>query len=158
MGFPGGSDSKESVCNTEDLGSIPGSGRFPWRREWQPTPVVLPGESPQTEEPGGLYSPWGCKELDTTERLTPPIPTWIIESMVQCVEHIQIHLVPQHSTHFQIYAVSEKKKKCMWIYINYRSLTQTQNTFPNTILIESQFPQLLNHFPYVLVHCLKASR
>ena len=69
MGFPGGSDSKESVCNTEDLGSIPGSGRFPWRREWQPTPVVLPGESPQTEEPGGLYSPWGCKELDTTERL-----------------------------------------------------------------------------------------
>ena len=29
MGFPGGSDSKESVCNTEDLGSIPGLGRSP---------------------------------------------------------------------------------------------------------------------------------
>ena len=58
MGFPGGSDSKESAGNGGDLGSIPGSGRFPWRREWQPTPVVLPGESPQTEEPGGLYSPW----------------------------------------------------------------------------------------------------
>ena len=27
MGFPGGSDSKESACNAEDLGSIPGSGR-----------------------------------------------------------------------------------------------------------------------------------
>ena len=29
LGFPGGSDSKESACNTGDLGSIPGSGRSP---------------------------------------------------------------------------------------------------------------------------------
>ena len=28
-GFPGGSDGKESICNTGDLGSIPGSGRSP---------------------------------------------------------------------------------------------------------------------------------
>ena len=28
----------------------------PWRRAWQPTPVFLPGESPWTEEPGGLQS------------------------------------------------------------------------------------------------------
>ena len=27
MGFPGGSEGKESACNAEDLGSIPGSGR-----------------------------------------------------------------------------------------------------------------------------------
>ena len=39
-----------------DLGLIPGSGRFPWRRAWQPTPVFLPGESPWTEEPGRLRS------------------------------------------------------------------------------------------------------
>ena len=37
---------KEFACNAEDLGSIPGSGRqIPWRREWQLTPVFLPGES-----------------------------------------------------------------------------------------------------------------
>ena len=29
IGFPGGSDGKESACNVGDLGSIPGSGRFP---------------------------------------------------------------------------------------------------------------------------------
>ena len=28
-GFPGGSEVKASACNAEDLGSIPGSGRFP---------------------------------------------------------------------------------------------------------------------------------
>ena len=44
-GFPGGSDGKESACNVGDLGSIPRLGRFPpWRREWQPTPLFLPGE------------------------------------------------------------------------------------------------------------------
>ena len=36
------------------VGSTPGLGRPPWRR--QPTPVFLPGESPWTEEPGGLQS------------------------------------------------------------------------------------------------------
>ena len=29
LGFPGGSDSKESTCNEGDLGSIPGLGRSP---------------------------------------------------------------------------------------------------------------------------------
>ena len=29
MGFPGGSDGKESACKAGDLGSIPGWGRFP---------------------------------------------------------------------------------------------------------------------------------
>ena len=33
FGFPGGSDSKESACNVGDLGSVPGVGKIPWRRE-----------------------------------------------------------------------------------------------------------------------------
>ena len=37
-----------------DLDSVPGSGRFPRRKAWQPTPVFLPGESHGQEEPGGL--------------------------------------------------------------------------------------------------------
>ena len=52
-----------------DLSSIPGSGRYPWRREWLPTPVFLPGESHEQRSLAG-YSPWGHKELDVTERLT----------------------------------------------------------------------------------------
>ena len=56
MGFPSGLDGKVSACNAGDLVSIPGLGRLPWRRAWQPTPVFLPEESPWTEEPGGLQS------------------------------------------------------------------------------------------------------
>ena len=55
-GFPGGSDSKESAYNGGDMGLIPGLGKSPWKRAWQPAPVFLPGESPWTEEPGGLQS------------------------------------------------------------------------------------------------------
>ena len=46
VGFPGGSDGKESACSGGDLGSIPGLGRFPWRRAWQTTSVFLPGKIP----------------------------------------------------------------------------------------------------------------
>ena len=34
----------------------PWVGKIPWRRAWQATPVCLPGESPWTEQPGGLQS------------------------------------------------------------------------------------------------------
>ena len=40
----------------------------PLRRAWQPTPVFLPGESHGWRRLVG-YSPWGGKELDTTEQL-----------------------------------------------------------------------------------------
>ena len=64
---------RETACSVEDLGSVPALGRpgfspwvgkIPWRRERLPTPVFWPGEF------HGLYSPWGCKESDTTEQLS----------------------------------------------------------------------------------------
>ena len=67
-GFSGSSDGKESACTSGDPGSIPRSGRFPWRRKWQLTPVFLPGESHGWRNLMG-YSPRGRKESDTTERL-----------------------------------------------------------------------------------------
>ena len=56
-GFPSGTSSKELAsqcrrCKRPELD--PWVGRIPWRRAWQPTLVFLPGESPWTEEPGGL--------------------------------------------------------------------------------------------------------
>ena len=68
-----GSTGKESTCNARDTGDeglIPGLERFPWRRktplEWQPTPVFLPGKFYGQRSLAG-YSPWGHKELNTTE-------------------------------------------------------------------------------------------
>ena len=44
------------------------SGEDPWRRKWQPTPVLLPGESHGQRSLAG-YNPWGLEELDMTESL-----------------------------------------------------------------------------------------
>ena len=62
MGFPGGSDVKESACNAQDLGSIPGFGRSPGEENGNPLQY------------SGLENPMdigacakGHKELDMTE-------------------------------------------------------------------------------------------
>ena len=73
-----------------------------WRRTWQPTPVFLPGESPRTEEPGGLQSmgsqrvghnwatntSWTCcqgsgrlwKATETRSSIEARRQTWLIHS------------------------------------------------------------------------------
>ena len=66
LGFLGGSNGKESSHNAGDLGSIPGLGRFPGEGNGLLTPVFLPGEFHGQRSLEG-YSPWGRKELDTTE-------------------------------------------------------------------------------------------
>ena len=43
-------------------------GKIPWKRQWQSTPVLLPGKSHGWRSLVG-YSPWARKESDTTERL-----------------------------------------------------------------------------------------
>ena len=58
--FPGGSDSKASACNTGDPVFNPWAGKIPWRRKWQPTPVLLPGKSHGQRTLVG-YSPWGYR-------------------------------------------------------------------------------------------------
>ena len=54
---------KESACHAGDLGSIPGLGRFPGEGNGYPLHYS------DLENSHGLYSPWGRKELDMTERL-----------------------------------------------------------------------------------------
>ena len=44
-------------------------GKIPWRRKWQPAPVFLLGKFHGQRNLVG-YSPWGHKDLDTTERLS----------------------------------------------------------------------------------------
>ena len=55
--------------DTGDWSLIPESRRFPWRREWQPTPAFLPGEFHGQSSVAG-YSSWGHKELDSAFTFT----------------------------------------------------------------------------------------
>ena len=53
-------------CRRHETRFHPWVEKIPWRRAWQPTPVFLPGESLGQRSLEG-YSPWGCKQSDTTE-------------------------------------------------------------------------------------------
>ena len=55
MGFPGGSDAKESACNAGDLGSVSRLERSPGRGNGNPLQYSCL-ENPMTEEPGRLQS------------------------------------------------------------------------------------------------------
>ena len=59
---------EESTCQCKGGGFNPWVRKIPWRRKWQFTPVLLPGKSHGQRSLVGC-SPWGHKELDTTERL-----------------------------------------------------------------------------------------
>ena len=63
-GFLGGSDGKESACSAGDRGSTPGLGRSAGEREWQPTPVFLPGESYEQRSLVG-YRP--CCQIESSK-------------------------------------------------------------------------------------------
>ena len=58
---------KESACQCRRRKFNPWVGKIPWKRKWQPTSVFLLKKIPWTEEPGGLQSMEGHKELNMTE-------------------------------------------------------------------------------------------
>ena len=64
MGFPGGSDGKASVCNVEDPGSIPGSGRSPGEGNGNPPQYSCLENSMDRE--AGQAAVHGTAEPDTT--------------------------------------------------------------------------------------------
>ena len=123
---------KESACNAGDLGSIPGSGRFPWRRERLPTPVFLPGEFHGQKSLVG-YSPWGCKELDTTEGflLLLIIPTqYMFKSRFW-----EVHDIPRVSEDVSGRARIEFHSVCSPSLLHYSTTTRTLQYEGNELIV-----------------------
>ena len=68
LGFSGGSDGKKKIClQCRRSRFDPWVRKIPCRKAWQPTPVLLPGESPWTES--GRLQSMGL-QMDTTEQLS----------------------------------------------------------------------------------------
>ena len=84
LGSPCGSTGKESACNEEDLGSIPGLGRS-----------LGEGEGYSLQYSGlenSLYSAWGCKESDTTEQLSLSLFTFLSKNTFETKPHVVLAL------------------------------------------------------------------
>ena len=67
VGFPGGSVVKNPPANARDMGWIPESGRSSGEGNGNPLQYSCL-EDPMDGEHGRLYSPWGRKESDMSER------------------------------------------------------------------------------------------
>ena len=69
VGLPWWLSGKETTCQCRRCGFYSWVGKIPWRSKQQPTPVFLPGKS-HGQRSLEDSSPWGHKELDTTEHST----------------------------------------------------------------------------------------
>ena len=93
-GLSNGISGKEPACQCRRCRRPifdPWVGQVPWRRTRQPSPVFLPGES-REQRSLVSYSPWGCKESDTTKT----------------AKHTQTH------THTHTHMQTEKLKWTLW--------------------------------------------
>ena len=75
VGFLGGSVAKKSVSQCRRHGFNPWVRKIPWRREWQSTPVFLPGKSHGQRNLAG-YTPPGRKDSDITEQQDRQTCSW----------------------------------------------------------------------------------
>ena len=93
---------------------------IPWRRAWQPTPVLLPGEFHEQRSLVG-YSPGGHKESDTTERLSLSGRRWessdrkLVKSLkflLECKGLAYINLVRQQRNSLPFQLTSRELHSC----------------------------------------------
>ena len=87
-------------------GLNPWVGKISWRRKWQPTPLFLPRKSHGWRSLVG-YSPWDCKESDTTEWLhfhlflrmgSKSRDPWLLPRLYQMSNHYHITILPVEDT------------------------------------------------------------
>ena len=92
MGYPGGSDGKESACNAGHPGSIPALGRSPGEGNGNP----LQYSCPENSMDRGVWpaTVHGLAELGTTEQMTP-----CIYICIYIYIHISVYIHTHTHTH-----------------------------------------------------------
>ena len=91
IGLPWWFSSNESTSRTPKRWEFsPWVGKIPWRRAWQPTPVLLPGKAPQTEKPGGIQSM-------RSQRVGHDWSDWAHTHCIHANLYLQIHPTPLSS-------------------------------------------------------------
>ena len=109
QGFPDGSVVKNLPANSGDSGST-WVGKIPWRRNWQPTPVFLPGKSHGQRSRVG-YSPWVCKRPTQLSNWITPLHT-----------HIHLSEVSINSYFLEVFFY-------LFCFLNYNAFEYFQRSF-----------------------------
>ena len=156
------------------MGSVPGLGRVPWGREWQPTPVFLPGESHGQRGLVG-YRPQGCKESDTTERLnfnfSPAVPlaasyfinqeSSLPRDFALCLEHSSLRCCVANSLTssrtFLKYLITEAYSTTLLKMMISLSSLVNFITFLCFVFLHSTYSLLILYVIDLIIYCLSPS-
>ena len=128
----GGTSSKEPACQFrrhERHGFDPWVRKIPWKKTWQPT--LLPGESPWTEEPGGLQS-MGSQKSDVTEWLSPELHSTDTEGTLKPTMNLNLGKL------WEMVRGGEAWCSCPWRHKEWTRLgtwTATTTTYRNHIRV-----------------------
>ena len=109
---------REPACQCREIKRCrfnPWVWKIPWSRKWQPTPIFLPGKSHGQRTLVG-YSPWGCKESDTTEQEHTSFLCCNLKSnFMQQSDHGLSHLLP----FFQVHSSAQPVVQCLKTVVSY---------------------------------------
>ena len=114
-----GSDSEESAGKYKKPGFDLWVRKIPWRREWQSTPVFLPGEF-HGRRSLAAYGPGGHKELDMTEGLT----LWLL-SPSSLKARCYIWQAVSHENKYRVYNIFVNRETFHNIVYQYLHLVNT---------------------------------
>ena len=135
LGFPGGSDSKESACNAGDLGSIPGLGRPPGEGHGNPLQYACL-ENPHGQRTLMVYSSWLCKDrmrAQIRDDLKDWLPDRFSQQAALCSVHLIIHCKWKEKLFKIKYILSQGQEKYQqaqihrWYHANGRKQSGTKD-------------------------------
>ena len=119
-------------------------GKVLWRREWQPTPVFLPGKS-HGQRNLAVYSPRDCIESDTTERLSMHTDDSLGLSNVRVITAklvLGLFLILNTSLKSQSFRL-EKKYRFLWnLFIPNFKVSWYKLVIPNLIIKNNHLEDL----------------
>ena len=109
----GSSAGKESACSAGDAGSIPESGKSPWRRKWQPTPTFLPGKS-HGQRSLVDYSPWDCKSVRHALATKQQLVVWLCSISLSVIFHSQLFIFSCNKSLLSIFSLQDRQCFKCW--------------------------------------------
>ena len=114
MGFPGGSDGRQSTFHAGDVGSVPGLGRFLGEGSGYPLQYSCL-ENPMDRGAWQDYSPWGCKESDTTNTFIS-LDFLVIINIRASANIIQNWLLALRMYPYYLLLIESSKSQSAWNY------------------------------------------